>query len=63
MIQEYEKQGAICRVPEQPDALTRSEFYEFLTGAFGLDAAAAKSKTVLLAELGRCWSVDAPPVS
>ena len=52
VIQEYEKQGALFAYLNNP-TLSRAEFYEFLTGAFGLDAAAATSKTVLLAELSR----------
>jgi general secretion pathway protein A len=52
VIQDYEKQGALFAYLNNP-TLSRSEFYEFLTGAFGFAAPAATSKTVLLAELGR----------
>ncbi len=50
VIQDFEKQGAIIAYLNNP-TLTRQEFYEFLTTAFGLSAKAGSSKSALLAEL------------
>ena len=49
-IQGFERQGAKIAYLNNP-TLTRSEFYEFLAGAFELDPAAAQSKVQLLREL------------
>jgi general secretion pathway protein A len=51
VIQDYKKQGAIIAYLNNP-TLSRSEFYEFLTGAFGFGAKTVTSKTALLGELG-----------
>jgi general secretion pathway protein A len=50
VIQDFEKQGAIIAYLNNP-TLTRQEFYEFLTTAFGLSAKAGGSKSALLTEL------------
>jgi general secretion pathway protein A len=50
-LEQFEKQGARLAYLNNP-TLTRSEFYEFLTGAFDLEGAAGESKTKLLAQLG-----------
>lgn len=52
VVQEFEKRGAIIAYLNNP-TLTRGEFYEFLTAAFGLEPAAAISKTRLLTELAQ----------
>jgi general secretion pathway protein A len=52
VIQDYEKQGAVIAYLNNP-TLTRPEFYEFLTQAFGLSARAATSKAALLNELAQ----------
>jgi general secretion pathway protein A len=49
-IQHLERDGAIIAYLNNP-MLSRAEFAEFLTAAFGLSAKAAVSKTVLLSEL------------
>jgi general secretion pathway protein A len=49
-IAELEKQGALIGYLNNP-TLTRQEFYEFLSGAFGLEPSATGSKVRLLKEL------------
>jgi len=51
-IQEFERQGARIAYLNNP-TLTRNEFCEFLSEAFGLNHGAATSKTRLLGELAR----------
>jgi general secretion pathway protein A len=50
VVEEYEKKGAKIAYLNNP-TLTRDEFYEFLTAAFGLDPAASASKVRLLRDL------------
>jgi general secretion pathway protein A len=50
VIEDYEKKGARIAYLNNP-TLTRDEFYEFLAGAFGLEAKAGESKVRLLRDL------------
>jgi len=52
VIQGFERHGAKVAYLNNP-TLTRAEFYEFLTAAFELDPAAARSKVRLLQDLER----------
>ncbi len=56
-LAEFETQGATLAYLNNP-TLTRAEFYDFIARAFGLDHAAASSKTRLLDDLAKALATS-----